>query len=193
MSLLDVDHARNAPVPLLLNAWLSDCGTYRYTLRRQLHADDGHHARSSPRWLAWVMLNPSTADATKNDPTIRKVLGFTERTGHSAIYVVNLFAFRATRPSQLRAAAREHGASYAEGPRNRDAIAAVADVCTDIVCAWGAEPFAQERGRAALDFLRSLGKPLLCLGTTKDGAPLHPLMPSYDGHPLVPFAPKDHR
>ena len=170
-------------VPLLLDAWLSDCGTYRYTLRRQF-------ASIAERPLAWVMLNPSTADATKDDPTIRKVRGFTTRGSYDAFYVVNLFAFRATKPAALRKAAREYGLLYAEGPSNRDAIKAVAEVCEAIVCAWGAEPFAQERGRVAIDFLTSLGKPLLCLGTTKDGAPLHPLMPSYDAHPLQSFVPR---
>lgn len=171
-------------VPLLLDAWLSDCGTYRYTLRRQIRILP---PRVEARHLAWVMLNPSTADATRDDPTIRKVHGFTSRAGYDAFFVVNLFAFRATKPAVLRAAARDKGLLYAEGPLNRDAVEEVAGVSEAIVCAWGAEPFAQERGRVALDFLRSLRKPLLCLGKTKDGAPLHPLMPSYDDHPLRPF------
>ena len=167
-------------VPLLIDAWLSDCGTYRYTLRRTLPG-------SAVGRLAWVMLNPSKADASKDDPTIRKVRGFTERAGYGVFYVVNLFAFRATKPAVLRAMVRDRGLFFAEGPENRDAISAVVQACDAVVCAWGAEPYAEARGHVAIGFLRTLGKPLLCLGTAKNGAPLHPLMPSYDGHPLIPF------
>jgi hypothetical protein len=161
-------------------AVLSACGIYRYILTRETGEAD-------TRLLLWVMLNPSTVDATKDDPTIRKVVGFTRRAGYGMAGVVNLFGFRATKPADLKRAVKNHGLGFAGGPDNWRAITVVAAMSDAIVCAWGAEPIAQERGHAARAFLSSRGKPLLCLGTTKEGAPLHPLMPSYDGHPLVPF------
>lgn len=180
------EYTKAAMVPLLLDAWISEDERYRYTLRRTIRTT--RHARGPVRYLAWVMLNPSKADALDDDPTIRKVRGFTDRAGYDAFYVVNLFAFRETKPTLLRAVVRERGFQYVEGPNNRDAIQAVVGVCEAVVCAWGATPFAKESGLSTLAFLRALRKPLLCLGRTKDGAPLHPLMPGYDDHPFVPYA-----
>ena len=77
-------------------ATISEDGLYRYALSRTWEG---------PIWsLAFIMLNPSTADATEDDPTIRKCIGFAQRNGCNAIEVVNLFAFRATDPNDLRRA-----------------------------------------------------------------------------------------
>lgn len=69
-------------------AELSPCGTYRYTLTRQFRPN-------APAPMVFVMLNPSTADASQDDPTIRRCLGFADREGYGAILVVNLYALRA--------------------------------------------------------------------------------------------------
>lgn len=77
-------------------AIISTCGTYRYTLHRSIP--------SVLRWVKpclFVMLNPSTADATKDDPTIRRCVGFAKREGCTGMTVVNLFALRATDPAEL--------------------------------------------------------------------------------------------
>lgn len=157
---------------------LSKCGRYRYSLERRLPDVVGPT-------LCWLMLNPSTADATRDDPTIRKVVGFTRRAGYGSALVVNLFAWRATDPRELRD-------SPAEGARNRAAVIRAASVSDAVVCAWGATPWAREQAVRVLRWLaaRSGAKksPLLCLGRTKHGAPRHPLMLSYADHPLVPFA-----
>ena len=76
-------------------ALLSSCGTYRYRLWRYWHTE------REP--LIFIMLNPSTADAMQDDPTIRKCIGFAKRLGFGGIEVVNLFAYRATDPRDLRA------------------------------------------------------------------------------------------
>jgi len=132
------------------------------------------------------MLNPSTADADLDDPTIRKVVGFSRRAGYGVALVVNLFAWRATKPRDCLL-----NRATAEGSYNRDAIMQAAAISEAVVCAWGAQPWASERASRVLGWLakhpREEPIKLLCLGTTKSGAPLHPLMPSYDGHPLVPF------
>lgn len=174
-------------------ATLSDCGRYRYTLFRSvtdLQECAGLDAKLDQH-LCWLMLNPSTADAEHDDPTIRKVLGFTSRAGFGGAWVVNLFAWRSTDPravaKMLRCgpgAAHERRA-FVEGPDNEAAIASVAARCAAVVCAWGASPWAE--GQAARVVERLSGRNLLCLGHTKSGAPLHPLMPSYDGHPFIPY------
>jgi hypothetical protein len=134
------------------------------------------------------MLNPSTADASKDDPTIRKVVEFTRRAGYGRAIVVNLFAWRATKPRDCLA-----NLADAEGALNYREIMQAAREAGAVVCAWGAQPWAEEQAAAVLDWLRSSETPirLLCLGRTKSGAPLHPLMPSYAGHPLIPFGTAD--
>jgi len=122
------------------------------------------------RSVLWVMLNPSTADDTVDDPTIRRVRGFTsrfsERLGVYGFTVVNLFALRSTDPRVLT------GSDADIGPDNDRVIAEEAKRAALIVCAWGAHP---TFGRAA-QVRKLLGSaPLWCLGTTKAGAPRHPL------------------
>ncbi|MBX3203205.1 MAG: DUF1643 domain-containing protein [Labilithrix sp.] len=166
------------------SATISACGRYRYGLERATGI-------TGPN-LVWLMLNPSTADADVDDPTIRKVVGFTRRAGFGVAIVVNLFAMRATDPREVSRTLR-HGPGYvgvrlitAEGPANRQAIEQAAGLSDAMVCAWGAQPWARTQAKRVLGWLPR-GLRLLCLGTTKAGDPLHPLMPSYDGHPLVPF------
>lgn len=163
----------------LASATFSPCGSYRYSLWRRLPEIIG-----GP--LVWLMLNPSTADATRDDPTIRKVLGFTRRGGYGAALVVNLFAMRSTDPRIVRDRLAE-----AEGPDNRSAVLEAASQ-GPVVCAWGAQPWARSQAERVVGWLREAASPvrLLCLGRTKDGDPIHPLMPSYDAHPLVPFLPR---
>lgn len=73
---------------LQMDAAISDCGTYRYWLARRLSMGE--------RAVAFVGINPSTADATKDDPTIRKCVGFAQRWGYDWLYMLNLCAFRST-------------------------------------------------------------------------------------------------
>lgn len=157
---------------------ISDCGRYRYTLSREWDAE--------METLTWLMLNPSTADAAKDDPTIRKVMGFTKRAGYGSLLVVNLFAWRATDPSDLRTEIRRPSGDP-EGPENQEAITVAARITDAVVCAWGAQPWARYQAKRVLGWLRERDTKMRCLGLTKGGDPLHPLMQSYDGHPLVPF------
>lgn len=158
-------------------ALVSDCGRYRYFLSREMDPRLGT--------LCWLMLNPSTADAAKDDPTIRKVMGFTKRAGYGSVLVVNLFAWRATDPDDLWTEIRRPGGDP-EGPLNREEIMSAARLSDAVVCAWGARAFARYQAARVLEWLAERDTRLLCLGTTKDGDPLHPLMPSY-GHHLMPF------
>lgn len=128
--------------------------------------------------LTFVMLNPSTADADKDDPTIRRCIGFAKRDGFSGLRVVNLFAFRATQPTDMQAA------DDPIGPENEARLIELFSAGGTFVAAWGGG--GQFRGRA-YDVRRLaglLGVEMQCLGTTKDGYPRHPLYVKAD-QPLV--------
>lgn len=156
------------------DAILSGCGTYRYFLRRQLVADS-----ERPRIVTFCMLNPSTADATVDDPTIRRCMAFAERLNGTSLHVINLYALRATDPRELRT----HPDPV--GPANDRALKALSVYNGGVICAWGrhARP---ERIREALALFGTAQ--LWCLGVNKDGSPKHPLyLPG--NAPLVPWIP----
>lgn len=146
------------------DAILSPCGGYRYLLTRRWGAG---------RALAIVMLNPSTADASVDDPTIRRCMGFARREGFDGIEVANLYAFRATKPGKLALV------DDPEGPDNLDHLRRLAIQRRDggvILCAWGASEHADPgHVRGVTNQLQHYGAALVCLGKTKAGAPRHPL------------------
>lgn len=143
-------------------AELSACGTYRYTLTRTWDPAD--------RPVAWIMLNPSTADAAKDDPTIRRCISFARGWGFGGIVVVNLFAARATDPGEL--------CSFIDpvGPDNDLALFDTIQGLTT-VCAWGASvpDYWRQRPPAVLRRLREGGAEVGHVGLTKHGHPRHPL------------------
>jgi hypothetical protein len=117
----------------------------------------------------WIMLNPSTADAEADDPTIRRCAGFTKAWGLGGLVVVNLFALRATDPRLLR----RHPDPV--GPRNDEFITEIVWPDSLVVCAWGANRVADERSVDVLGILSARGAQPKCLGKTRDGYPRHPL------------------
>lgn len=118
----------------------------------------------------FIGLNPSTADETKDDPTVRRCIGFAKRWGYGGIYMLNLFAFRSTDPKKLLEVPNPYG------PENSQFLRMYAESAGVIVAAWGAFPLARERGRFVEGIVTH---PLYCLGTTKSGAPRHPLYVPY--------------
>jgi hypothetical protein len=158
-----------APLTLQRSARLSPCGRWRFELRRSWPAGDG-------RCVCFVMLNPSTADAERDDPTIRRCLAFAKAWGYSSLVVCNLFALRATDPRELL------GAADPIGPDGDVSLAAARNADL-VIAAWGAwVPFG--RDQQALWLLRRT--PLYCLGLTKQGYPRHPLYCRSDLQP-IPF------
>lgn len=152
-----------AGVPVIGSAVMSECGIYRYELRRTWGHEEGP-------LVCWVMLNPSTADADVDDPTIRRCVGFSQRWGCERLVVVNLFALRATDPKALM--------RFPDpvGPENDDAIAAAADEAERVVVAWGAHGTYRNRAAEVTNRLAGIHNMRLhCLGQTKQGAPRHPL------------------
>ena len=149
------------------SARLSACEQYRYTLGRVW--DPARPAAT------FVMLNPSTADSNDDDPTIRKCRGFAERYGFGGLHVVNLYAFRATKP-QAMWAAQAAGVDIV-GPEN-DEILREAFRRGDAIAAWGAHA-KPDRVEFVTILARAAGARLLSLSVTKAGAPGHPLMLPY--------------
>lgn len=157
------------------SAIISACGKYRYMLERK-------DITASDRIATFVMLNPSTADAHKDDATIRRCKGFARLWGCGRLVVVNLFAFRATKPGDMKAAADP------VGPDNDKAIWRAASEAADtggkIVCAWGAHGSFKDRDKAVLAILgRFLIEPV-SLGENADGSPKHPLYLPSDAKPI---------
>ena len=154
-------------------AIISDCGQYRYQLGRTW--DDGPIAR-------FIMLNPSTADASNDDPTIRRCISFAKREGAGAISVVNLFAFRATKPADMMQA------DDPIGPENNDHLREWVGhefgFAKVVVAAWGANKMAADRFKKICDRGVIDTQYWQCLGKTKSGAPKHPLYIKGDA-PLI--------
>jgi hypothetical protein len=153
-----------------LGAMLSPCGLFRYLLWRTWD--------ESLPVLVYVMLNPSKADASIGDPTIGKCIGFAELLGFGGILVVNLFAYRATNPRDLKRS------GWLVGADNDDAITAAVLGQPYVICAWGANARGHARAAAVLDLLRSVGVEARALRCLADGTPEHPLYIPYACKPV---------
>lgn len=161
------DHAVDGTVS---QAAYSDCEAYRYALTRVWDA-------AAPR-VNFVMLNPSTADEVRNDPTVERCERRARNLGYGAFRVTNIFAFRATDPRDMRAAPRP------VGPRNDTAMREGAVWADTVIAAWGAHGEHLGRGGEAAALLRATGAALYHLGLTMAGHPRHPLYISYAQRPL---------
>lgn len=154
------------------DAVISDCGRYRYLLRRTWD-------HTKPRALL-VMLNPSTADAKLDDATIRSCVRLLSGHGYGSMEVVNVYAYRATDPDELRKQADPFG------PNNARTIESAIHRCDVVICAWGAYPPARQHAMSILNDVRSHRPATYCFGRTKAGAPKHPLYIK-SGTPLEVF------
>lgn len=148
-------------------AALSKCGTYRFNLWRTWD--------TRKQSAVFVGLNPSTADATRDDNTIRRCIGFARQWGFGGLVMVNLFPLRSRSPKAL------------PGPLNQEAEAAnraaVIEACEQagiLIACWGSAWLARDRGVEYLD----LASKWHCLGQTKSGAPRHPLYLASDTKPI---------
>lgn len=159
---------REEPVDIGVTEASADVrGDYRYTLTRTWD--------SSAEPLVLILLNPSTADASQDDPTIRRCIGFAKRWGFGGIVVVNLYAYRATKPRDMLAA------DDPVGPDNDRIIAEVVDGNT-VVAAWGTNA-RRERVAEVLELIPRTTQ-LLALEITKNGHPRHPLFVLGEAQPV---------
>lgn len=151
------------------SAIISPCGQYRYRLERQCEGTGS---------TVIVMVNPSTADATENDATIRKLIGFGNRNQWGRLIVGNLFAYRATDVRELGKCADPVGGG------NDPALIAMMSGADRLICAWG--PLSKQpryhrgRWRQVMNIARVTGQQPLCIGEPAQcGHPKHPLMLPY--------------
>jgi len=139
----------------------SPCRRFRYLLWRQW---------GPLPYLLVVGLNPSTADDTADDPTLRRCIAFAKREGMGALCMANVYAYRSTDPAGLR----DLGLALAVGTDNGRWLAAAARHAGAVICAWGKHA-AQRDVAATLSILRANAARVLCLGINQDGSPKHPL------------------
>lgn len=181
-------NVRSIPIPVLsrtFGAWrwrefygrggavYSPCERYRYALWRRW----GNHLCSTAP-LITIGLNPSTATECKDDPTIRRLITFAQREDCGALIMLNLFALRSPHPRELGRV------DDPVGPGHDDVIREVLDQWphAPVLAAWGEGGRRKRRDREGMDVIGA--RPVLCLGTTKDGHPRHPLYVRADT-PLV--------
>lgn len=153
---------------------ISDDGIYRYSLWR-------YWDKTLPKALI-IGLNPSTADADLDDPTIVREVNFAKGWGCGGLVKVNLFAFRATDPDDMR---------RVEEPVGPENVWAIEDVLNDfqfqhVVCAWGSHGGYRGQNKVVREWL--FDQKLECFGLTATGHPKHPLYLKGDT-PLVPYEP----
>ena len=142
-------------------AVFSDDRRYRYLLRRRVG--------ESNRRVLFIMLNPSRADETRNDATIRRCIGFARDWGFGVLEVVNLFALMSTDPKALLQA------DDPIGPDNDAAILAALKLADTVVLAWGNHALDHERRAAEVTAMARQAARPYCLGLTRRAAPRHPL------------------
>jgi len=144
-------------------AGISTCGLYRRWLFRSW-------AASLPL-IIWIMMNPSTADHTKDDPTILKVIRYSTKWGHGSVLVLNIYAFRSSKPENL-----PQVISRAVGRLNDWWIKTIFTYAVKkkipVICAWGVKH--EKRGRKVRSVAADLGLPLQCLEIALNGEPKHP-------------------
>jgi hypothetical protein len=144
-------------------AIFDDSRTWRYGLGR--YWDHGEGA------LMVIGLNPSTADETIEDPTVRRCIDFAEMWGFERLTMTSIFAYRATDPRDMMRA--NHDGVDVIGPRNDEMLVLSAKNSDLVLAAWGNHGMFLGRDQQVRKLL--IDVPLFCLGTTKIGQPLHPL------------------
>lgn len=190
-------------------AIISPCGKYRYRLWREwrLHPlpaqwdmwtgeggkpveDGGGQQLGEPMTCLFVMLNPSTADGNDDDPTIRRCVAFAKGWGYDRMEVVNLFAYRATKPADLLALNHDDEPWGVENQRHIHS--AMDDNVNRIVVAWGAHGGHLGQDETVLGWIEDYAElfdhdiEIVALGLTKEGHPRHPLYLPSDAVP-IPF------
>ena len=139
------------------SANFSRCRTYRYALWRSW---DGHKP-----YAMMIGLNPSTADEVEDDPTLIRCINFAKSWGYGGVCMTNLFAYRATDPNDMKAAADPVGAS------NNRWLTRLAKEAGIVVAAWGNDGSYLNRASQIKNKIPNL----YCLKMNKSGEPAHPL------------------
>lgn len=156
-------------------AYLSDDRMFRYWLLR--------YWNEALPLMALIGSNPSTADEEKNDPTIRKEIGFAGRLGFGGILKLNVGAFRATDPKDWKAARDPFGPENSIDHLQGYIVKWQPSI---VVAAWGRPCLTSERGRHRAETIKKSILGMKCWGRNADRSPRHPLMLAYTTE-LEPF------
>ena len=157
---------------MISGAIFSECRTYRYRLWRIWDSD-----KDEENFVNFVMLNPSTADEVKNDPTVERCERRARAMGYGGLVVTNIFALRSTDPNWLY----EHPDPV--GTINDEHLISAAQEAALVVCGWGAHGAINGRGQFVMRMLKEAGATPHALKITKGGEPGHPL---YIGYGVAP-------
>lgn len=174
----------------------SPCRKYRFTLwrewgdlRKQTSMDLWPEKWAENRWGEYVQfigLNPSTADETLDDPTIRRCIRFTKSWGFGAYCMTNIFAFRATDPNVMKAQEFPKERPGLGLWQNDGLISAMARGAGMVIAAWGKHGSHQGRGKEVLEMLmREVPEKTYALGFNSDGSPKHPLYLAASTQPVL--------
>ncbi|OPX46369.1 hypothetical protein CLHUN_01850 [Ruminiclostridium hungatei] len=150
-------------------AIIDETGKYRYLLWRIWD--------ETKPLAVFIMLNPSTADAEEDDPTIRRCMNYARSWGYGGIKVVNLFAYRATNPKELTKVIDP------VGPENHGHVIKAINGAEIVIAAWGTKGNYMSMQSSIIQLLKTTPK-LHYLGITKDGYPKHPLYLKADLKPV---------
>lgn len=123
--------------------------------------------------VAFIGLNPSLANHTDNDPTIRRVIGFAKDWGYGGVYMLNLYTFVTPYPESL-----VESDAWEE---SRQVIISCSSRCEKIIAAWGNYKGATDRGNE----IKKLIPNLYALQINKNGSPKHPLYVKSDVIPII--------
>ncbi len=145
---------------------------YRYRLTRQW---------AEGALTAFVLLNPSTADAFTLDPTLRRCQDFAKNWGSGGLVVLNAFGLRSTDPKMLRSSIE---------PIGPDNDLVIVDTLRRldierVIVGWGADPSMRDRAGRVLNLILDTGHQPMALGVTKEGFPRHPLYLRADSVPTL--------
>lgn len=165
---------------------LSDDRKFRYTLWREFYGVKALPGLGVPvkgneayHYANFICLNPSTADEKKDDPTIRRCIGFTKTWGFGAFCMTNLFAFRATKPVNMKLFDNPCG------EQNQHYLLECASNAGIVIAAWGVHGVYHEQDLTVRQWLKQAEIKIYHLGLTKDGHPKHPLYLKADTKPTL--------
>lgn len=152
------------------SAVLSPCRTYRYSLTREWSWE------TTSLYVLFIGLNPSTADEANDDPTIRRCIGYAKSWNYGGLFVANLFAFRATKPADMKAALEPVGTD------NNKWLLELAGQAQITIACWGNDGSFKGRASEVIKLLPQLH----CLKINeRSGQPAHPLYLKGDLKPIL--------
>lgn len=170
---------------MISDADISACGRYRYTLTRIWNdpRQQGFGPAAQTSMIGFAGLNPSVADAKRNDHTILKEIAFGKEWNYDGLFKINMYPWRETDPARLLEAWNRKDGPSIIGDTGFPSLVTEMKMMgiRVVICAWGTHSnrqfnlALQDRGRVFAEVAKADGLKLMCLGKNKDGSPKHTL------------------